>query len=104
MSSLRISTMLGVDFILDLCGSGLSGEYTDEMGLTHYQFEPDGRVFVSVLGTTSAGQYELDGDRVLLTGPQGTLVLTRRGENLEGPMGLKLIKSRKPDPEAAAQE
>jgi hypothetical protein len=75
-------------------GGGLAGEYRDPRGVTGYEFEPGGRVFISVMGTMTAATYELDGDRVLITGPEGTTVLLRRGEELEGPMGLALIRVR----------
>ena len=76
------------------CGEGLSGEYRDPRGVTGYEFEPDGRVFISVMGTMTAATYELEDDRVLIDGAEGTVVFMRRGENLEGPMGLELIRVR----------
>lgn len=66
------------------------GTYEDEFGMTRYEFQRQGRVYVSVLGTTVAGQYRLEGDRIVLVGPQGTVVLTRRNGQLHGPMGLVL--------------
>lgn len=75
-------------------GGGLSGEYRDQRGVTGYEFEPDGRVYISVMGTMTAATYEVDNDRVLIAGPQGTTVLLRRGDALEGPMGLALVRVR----------
>jgi len=71
---------------------GLSGEYRDARGVTGYAFEPDGRVFISVMGTTTAATYQLEADRVLIDGPEGIVVLYRNGEELEGPLGLRLIR------------
>ena len=79
---------------LNGCGRDtLVGTYEDELGMTRYEFLGNGEVQVSVLGTTVVAEYRLDGDNVLVTSPQGTLVLTRRGEQLHGPMGLALERS-----------
>jgi hypothetical protein len=71
---------------------GLAGEYRDQRGVTGYEFEPNGRVFISVMGTTMAATYELEGDRVLIDSASGIVVLRRAGEELHGPLGLKLIR------------
>lgn len=76
------------------CGGGLSGTYADDAGVTSYEFGPDGRARISVLGTTVVAEYTLDGDRVLVTSPQGTVVLTRDEDRLYGPMGLELMRQR----------
>lgn len=70
----------------------LAGTYEDELGITRYEFQGEGRVNVSVLGTTVVAEYLLENDKVLVTGPQGTLVLTRRNDTLHGPMGLILTR------------
>lgn len=70
----------------------LAGTWEDEHGITRYEFQGEGRVHVSVLGTTVVADYRLQDDKVLVTGPQGTLVLTRRNEDLHGPMGLILTR------------
>jgi hypothetical protein len=70
----------------------LVGTYEDELGITRYEFQGEGRVHVSVLGTTVVADYLLENDKVLVTGPQGTLVLTRRNDDLLGPMGLILTR------------
>lgn len=83
----------GVALWLCACGqAGMTGTYEDEMGLTSYEFQRDGAVYMNVLGTKVAAEYRLDGDKVLVTSPQGTLVLTRNAERLYGPMGLELVK------------
>lgn len=74
------------------CGKGFSGEYLDEMGISQYEFTRDGRVYMSVMGIESTGEYEVDGERVVLRGPNGTMVLSRDGEDLVGPMGLRLTR------------
>jgi hypothetical protein len=77
-------------------GGGLAGEYRDQRGVTGYEFKPNGRVFISVMGTTTAATYELEGDRVLINGTDGIVALHRSGEELHGPLGLKLIRQRVP--------
>lgn len=76
------------------CSSPFSGTYADEAGITSYEFRADSRVKVSVLGATVDAEYTIDGDRVLVISPQGTVVLTRDGERLYGPMGLELVRQR----------
>ena len=74
------------------CSGGLSGTYSDEGNVTEYEFHRDGRATILVLGTSVAAEYQLDGDRVLVTSPQGTVVLRRVGNHLFGPMGLELTQ------------
>ncbi|MCC5867731.1 MAG: hypothetical protein JJU27_04390 [Gammaproteobacteria bacterium] len=88
--------LLALAAALALTGCGrdtLVGTYEDELGMTRYEFLGQGQVHVSVLGTTVVAEYRLDDDRVLVTGPQGTLVLTRHEDRLHGPMGLVLRRS-----------
>lgn len=77
---------------LAACGQGLSGTFEDELGVSRYEFTRGGRVYMSVMGVEAAGEYEVEGERIVLEGPNGTMVLHRDGENLKGPMGLKLIR------------
>jgi hypothetical protein len=79
--------------LLTACGQpAISGVYEDAMGITRYEFHRGGKVYMTVLGTTVAAEYRLDGDKVLVTSPQGTLVLTRQDGRLFGPMGMELAK------------
>lgn len=86
----RAAFALGWAGLLAACGGGIAGEYRDELGTVRYEFAGDGRVYMSVLGIESAGEYEVDGERILLSGPSGSIVLTRDGDALIGPMGLEL--------------
>lgn len=70
----------------------LRGTYEDELGVTRYEFQGGGRVHVSVLGTTVIGEYRVENDTILVSGPQGALVLKRRNGALHGPMGLVLTR------------
>ena len=72
------------------CGPRVDGVYVDASGATQYEFRPGGEVFISVLGTTVTAQYEVNAERILVSGPQGTVVLIRKDGRLEGPMGLEL--------------
>ena len=74
------------------CSDKLNGTYADDPGVTQYVFAGNGEVRISVLGSEVAAEYRLDGDKVLVTSAQGTVVLTRRNERLYGPMGLELSR------------
>lgn len=74
------------------CERDLSGTFADESDMTAYEFHEDGSATIVVLGTKVSAEYTLDGDRVLVTSGQGTVVLTRRDGRLYGPMGLELIR------------
>lgn len=75
---------------LGACGPRVAGVYVDASGATQYEFRPGGEVYISVLGTTVTAQYEVNAERVLVSGPQGAIVLIRKHGRLEGPMGLEL--------------
>jgi hypothetical protein len=87
-SLLLLSTLL----LASACSQGVSGLYTDMTGVTQYEFRDDGKVYISVFGATVSGRYEVESDRVLITTPQGTVVLLRKDGRLEGPMGLELAR------------
>jgi hypothetical protein len=74
------------------CSNDLSGTYADDAGVTRYAFAGDGDVTISVLGAEVAAEYHVDGDKVLVSSAQGTVVLTRREDRLVGPMGLELVR------------
>jgi hypothetical protein len=72
------------------CSGDVTGTYMDDGELTAYRFQRDGRATISVLGTTVPAEYTIDGDRILVTSAQGTVVLKQSGDRLYGPMGLEL--------------
>ena len=76
--------------LLSACDSGLSGKYGDEMGIMEYEFDADGTVYMNAMGTRVAGEYEIDGDNVIVQGPHGNLVFELQEDRLGGPMGLIL--------------
>ena len=94
MKGIRRWVVAGTAVALAACGggSGVSGTWRDTAGVTSYRFAPDGRATVAVLETRIAAEYRLDGDRILVTSPQGTVVLTRQGNRLYGPMGQELVR------------
>ena len=68
-------------------GAELKGVYSDELGTTAYDFRNDQRVFITVLEITVAADYTTHGDDIIVTTPQGTLVLARHDDRLIGPSG-----------------
>src|SRR5690606_16438163 len=89
----RSLTLLSTLLLASACGRDVSGLYTDLTGVTQYEFSSDGKVYISVFGATVSGTYEVASDRVLVTTPQGTVVLLRKHGRLEGPMGLELARA-----------
>lgn len=87
---LNWGTLLAVILFAGCGRDDLVGTFEDDLGLTRYEFLGKGQAHLTVLGATVVADYRLDGDQVLVTGPQGTLVLTRREDRLYGPMGLEL--------------
>jgi hypothetical protein len=77
------------------CGRGMTGTWTDDAGVTQYAFSGNGNVTISVLGSNVEAEYRKDGNKILVSSAQGTVVLTQRDGDLYGPMGLRLI--RQPD-------
>ncbi|MGB5353993.1 MAG: hypothetical protein WBN32_10320 [Woeseia sp.] len=74
------------------CGDDLTGTYADDANVTRYDFAGNGAVTILVLGSEVDAEYRMDGDRILVSSAQGTVVLTRRDDRLYGPMGLELIR------------
>ena len=72
------------------CQPAAPGVYRAEAADATYRFESDGRAYVSVLGTTVVATYTADAERVIVSGPQGTTVLTRKGDLLLGTTGMVL--------------
>ena len=77
------------------CERDMSGTWQDADGEVSYRYEPDGKASISVLGARVAAEYTIDGDRILVSSPQGTVVLKSKEGRLYGPMGREL--SRRPE-------
>jgi len=86
----RATAVATLGLALAACSPPVAGIYTDSNGVTEYEFRPDGQVYISVLGVTVSGSYEADAERILISAPQGTVVLLRQDGSLHGPMGLEL--------------
>ncbi len=90
-SMTRWTALLGV-LLLSACGDRVTGTFEDTAGITRYKFAGNGAVRISVLGAEVDAEYRLDGDKILVSSAQGTVVLTRRDDRLFGPMGLELVR------------
>jgi hypothetical protein len=64
--------------------AGMVGDYGgDECLYDKLTFTESGGVYATMFGTDQAGQYRIDGERIVVTvGPQ-SLVFTKNGDNLE---------------------
>ncbi len=90
--SRRSSAFALIALLCGGCSGGMSGTYEEESGVGRLDFQGDGKVYVSFLGVTVAGEYELDGERVIIEGPNGSQVLMRNGDRLEGGLGMTYVK------------
>lgn len=73
------------------CSSGLDGTYAGPMGISKYEFKSNGSVTITSLGTVVEAEYSIDGDKLKLGGPQGTLIMTILEDGtIRGPMGIPL--------------
>lgn len=81
--------------LLSACGAKMEGTYADPAGLTKYEFEPSGKVYLSILGVRSEAKYEVDGKHIKITGGAADMILTRQDDgSLEGPLGVKFRKQK----------
>lgn len=79
--------------MLTACGQQLDGTYSDEMGITEYNFKSDDKVYVNVMGNETELDYTIEDDKVKISGPQGNMIFTLNEDGtLQGPMGMKLSK------------
>lgn len=92
MNRLLGTLLAGAALLVGGCAESVTGRYVDTNGVSTFVFEPDGRARISALGADVFAEYRVDGDRVIVASPQGTLVLTIRGDRLTGPMGLDLVR------------
>jgi len=93
-AGMQASITAGLVLLLTACGSGLSGQYSDNSGIMQYDFKSDGKVYVTTLGIQSAGEYEIDDDKLIIRGNNGNMVLQiKEDDTLIGPMGLVLSKT-----------
>lgn len=75
------------------CGNGLDGTYRGE-GEDKIEFKDGGKVYVTMWpAPTLAGTYDVDGDKVIVTVNDQSIVFTLSGQTLEGgPFGQKFTR------------
>lgn len=100
-------------FLIVACSKGIEGTYApeppeassnEEGGLFKsmvnsmaptYTFDSNGKVIVNIMGTNQEMDYTIDGDKIKIKSPTGTVVLMRQKDgSLVGPMDTKLIKQK----------
>ena len=92
----RRAAALGMLLVASLalvgCG-GMSGTYEAKNNEGKIEFKGD-RAYVSITpAPTMVGEYEVDGDKVIVKVNEQSMVLTRRGDTLEGgPFGMTFVK------------
>lgn len=82
------------------CG-GLTGTWKEAEGEDKVEFRSGGRMYLTIMGSTVAGQYETDGDRVILRTNNQAIVLVRDGDTLQGGAGAFNLKFVRVDREIA---
>lgn len=83
----RIAAALATALLCAGCGGGMEGVYANRAGSGLLEFRRDGTVYVTVYGGTYVGEYRVQGERVIVQGPNGAQVYTRAGNRLEGGFG-----------------
>ena len=82
--------------LLAACSQGLSGTWSDSMGMVSYTFASDGKVTVEMLGKSQQSLYTRDGDMLKVQVPDSNgeaLEFTvNQDGSLQGPMGVRLQK------------
>ncbi|WP_313401129.1 DUF5640 domain-containing protein [Stenotrophomonas sp.] len=85
--------------LLGGCSQGLSGTWSDAMGMVNYTFQRDGKVTVEMLGKAQQTTYTRQDDRlqVKVPGTQSEAVefTVNADGSLQGPMGVRLQKQDK---------
>ncbi len=84
--------------LLSACSHGISGVYTDAMGVSRYTFEPGGKLTIEVMGVAQETTYERDGDSLKVALPQKGASITftvQKDGTLQGPLGIRLEKADK---------
>ena len=97
-AAIRVTSLLVLALVVAFslsavaCDSGLSGTWASADGQGRLEFRDNGTVYLSSYGGTFACQYEMDGNHVIVTGPHGSQVFTRRGDQLEAGLGAVFVR------------
>lgn len=87
--------LLGLAGLLAACGPNLEGVYKDDLGLQKYEFQGNGTVYVSTMGVTREGVYEVEDNKVKITKDGETIIYDLNEDGtIKGPLGMTL----KPEP------
>lgn len=70
--------------VLAGCSKGMAGVYQEVDGVNVIEFRTNGVCYLTAFGSTNKGEYEIDGERVMLKFASGTIVLTKHGDRLDG--------------------
>jgi len=84
--------VLLVVLLLASCGDGVAGTYAAPDGNGSLELRDNGKAYLTLFGNTVASEYEVDGDKVILKGPLGSQVLTRKGKDLVGLMDMTFTR------------
>ncbi len=92
LALLVIALLAGLWVHLSRRAPHLVGVFAAETGVGRLEFQSGGRVYVTAIGGTYATRYELDGERVILTGGQTPQVLRLEGDRIVGGFGERWIR------------
>lgn len=74
------------------CGETMTGVYEEVSGIGRLEFQDDGDVYMTMFDRTVQAEYDVDGDRVIITGTRGSQIYQREGDALVGGLGMKFVK------------
>jgi hypothetical protein len=91
MKMIKIMLYFILIVLISSCGlsGGLSGSYIDQTGMTTYEFHSNGKVSFTIMGIETEVDYEVSGDKVKISSPQGNMILRlQKDGSLTGGMGV----------------
>jgi len=97
MKMLTTLIALSMAVFLSCCGQSLSGTYVDKQGIMSMAFGSGSKVIVGMpfVGKVEMS-YEVEGENLKLTTPQGTQVYTiLKDGSIQAPMGITLVKRKR---------
>ncbi len=85
----QTTVLVVISLVVCACSAGLEGTYSDRHNIVEYRFSGSTVVQISQ-GVEVIFEYELDGDRLILKQPNGSVVVTYRMTEdgaIQTPMG-----------------